>query len=211
MAYVTIEEVMQEMDILSEDVDEVLLQRKIDSAQNIIENVTNRRFEASADETRLIDCIEGETVDGRTLFIPYDICEITTILNGDEDNTEVTVDEYVTEPRLRTVSGGSSVMPAVHDAWPWYAVRLKFSANKSWDYTDDQEEAISITGRWAFSITPPAAIKDATIRLSDWLYHQKDNLDDREENTTGTDGILLMMSDLPSDVQSRLMRYVRTV
>lgn len=206
MAYVTLEEVMQEMGVLEDDVDTSLLQSKIDAAQKIIERVTHRTFEAAADETRLIDYSE-DTVDGRTLHIPYDICQITEVLNG--DGVEVTVNEYVTEPRLRTVSGSSSVMPAVHDAWPWYAVTIKMSSNKAWTYEDDREEAISITGRFAFSVTPPSLIKQATIRLADWLYHQKDDLRDREASEVSEDGIPLLMGDLPNDVRVRLMPYVR--
>jgi hypothetical protein len=206
MAYATLEEVMQEMGVLEEGINTDLLQAKIDAAQDIVENVTHRCFEADADETRLIDYSE-ETVDGRTLHLPYDICQIAEVLNGDGE--EVTVNEYVTTPRLRTVSSGSSVMPAVRDAWPWYALTIKSSVSKAWTYEDDREEAISITGRWAFSVTPPAAIKAATIRLAHWLYMQKDDLRDREESEVSQDGILLLMGDLPNDVQARLLPFVR--
>ena len=206
MAYATLDEVMQEMGVLDEDIDIGLLQAKIDAAQDIIENATHRSFEAAADETRLIDYSE-ETVDGRTLHLPYDLCQITEVLNGDGE--ELTVNEYVTTPRLRTVSGGSSLIPAVRDAWPWYALTIKSSVSKSWTYSDDREEAISITGRWAFSVTPPAAIKAATIRLAHWLYMQKDDLRDREESEVSQDGILLLIGDLPNDVQARLMPFIK--
>ena len=206
MAYATVEDLLHEMGMPAEDADEDKLQEKLDAAQRIIDRVTKRTFEASADETRLIDCSE-ETVNGRILYIPYDLCQITTVLNG--DGVEVTVDEYVTEPRLRTVSGSTSVMPAVHDAHPWYALKLKLSSGKVWEYEDDPEEAISITGRFAYSVTAPPDIKDACIRLADWLYQQRNDLRDRQESIVSEDGTVLLMGDLPRDVQARLIPYVR--
>lgn len=207
MAYALLEELLQEMGIDPEEFsDDGLLQDKLDAAQNIIEGVTKRTFEATADEIRLIDCTP-DTVQGRTLYVPYDLCQITSIING--DGSPITVDQYVTEPRLRSVADGASVLPAVHDAWPWWGIKLKASSRKAWTYTTDPEEAISITGRFAFSVEPPDAIKTATLRLADWLYQQRNDLRDRQESGTSTDGVLLQMADLPMDVQARLTRYVR--
>lgn len=207
MAYALLEELVQEMGLPPEDfVDDGLLQEKLDAAQVIIEGVTKRSFEAGADETRLIDCTP-DTVNGRTLHVPYDLCQITSIVNG--DGVTITADEYVTEPRLRSVADGASILPAVRDAWPWWGVTLKASSGKAWSYTSDPEEAITITGRFAFSVTPPDDIKTATLRLADWLYQQRNDLRDRQESGTSTDGVLLPMADLPMDVQARLTRYVR--
>lgn len=206
MGYATVEDLLHEMGIPSEDADEDLLQSKLDAAQDIIDRVTARTFEASVDETRLIDCTE-ETVDGRTLYPPYDLCQITSIVNG--DGTAVDVDEYVTLPRLRMVSGGSSVLPAVPDARPWYGITLKLSSGQVWTYDTDPEEAISITGRFAYSVTAPQAIKNACLRLADWLYQQRNDMRDRQESATSDDGILLLMADLPTDIQARLIPFVR--
>ncbi|NJN54077.1 MAG: hypothetical protein HC804_04560 [Anaerolineae bacterium] len=206
MAYATVEDLLHEMGMPAEDADEDTLQEKLDAAQDIIDRVTARAFEATADETRLIDCTP-DMVNGRTLHIPYDLCQITTILNG--DGVAVTADEYVTEPRLRTVSGGVSSLPAVRNAYPWYAITLKTSSGKAWTYDTDPEEAISITGRFAYSTTAPAAIKNACIRLADWLYQQRNDLRDRQESGVSEDGILLLMSDLPNDIQARLIPFVR--
>lgn len=206
MAYATVEEVLREMDAMDVGVDEELLAEKIDEAQRVIEGITDRVFEAAADTTRYVD-YERRGVDGRTLFLPWDICQIASITNG--DGTAVTVNDYVTVPRLRDVSGGRSHVPNNPQGWPFYAIELKQGADVTWTYQTTPEEAIAIEGRWAFSVTPPADIKRACIRLAHWLYLQKDDLRDRPAPQTSQEGILLLMNELPGDVQSRLLRYVR--
>lgn len=207
MAYATLEELKREMGLLEEDADDELLQSKLTQAQDIIEHVTNRRFEASADETRLID-YSPETVNGRMLHLPHDLCQITSVVNGNGQTVAVT--EYVTVPRLRSVSGSQSIMPAVPSAWPWYAIEIKLNASKIWTFSSSPEEAISITGRWAFSVTAPQTIKSVCLRLADWLYHLKDNpASEIRESETSEEGVMLLMADLPMDVQRRLLRFVR--
>lgn len=208
MAYATLAELKSELDLGDSDVDEVLMQRKLDEAQRIIDRVTERVFEAAMDEIRLIDYEEGKTVDGRKLILPEDLCQITSVTNG--DGVTVTFDEFVTVPRLRSV-GAEVTLPDSPQAWPWWAIQLKANSGKRWTYDTDPEEAISVVGRWAFSVSAPADVKGATIRLADWLYHQKDSLADREESEVGQDGVLLLMGDLPKSVQARLMSYVRVV
>ncbi|MBE2198472.1 MAG: phage gp6-like head-tail connector protein [Anaerolinea sp.] len=209
MAYVSLDEFKRELALLhlplSSD-DDGLLQQKLDDAQRTIENVTRRFFEAEADEERLLDYT---LVNGRNLYLPYDLCGITEIVNG--DGTVIGVDEYVTMPRFRSISGGACVMPNSPQAWPWYEIVLKQGASVAWTYTDSPEEAIAITGRWAFSVTPPADIVGATLRLASWFYQQKDSLADRKDSMVSRSGSLLLMADLPLDVQRRLLRYVRLV
>lgn len=206
MAYATLEELKSELDLTYENTDDNLLQRKLDEAQGIIEQVCHRRFEAGEDETRLIDWSE-ETVDGRTLYLPEDLCQITEVVNGDGETVPFTA--FVTEPRLRTVGGGVIALPDSPKSWPWYALTLKASSTLAWTYDTDPEEAISVTGRWAFSVTAPAIIKGVTLALTDWLYHRKDNPQNWEESDVSPEGVLLLMSDLPADIQRRLMPFVR--
>lgn len=208
MAYATIDDLRAELRNFEPDADEDRWQDKLDEAQRTIENVCHRRFEAAAPETRYIDCLFPD-VDGLVLTLPWDCCRITGITNG--DGTAVAVNAYVTRPRLRTVSGGESLLPGTPEAWPFYAIQLKANAGVNWTYDTDPEEAIAVTGYWAFSETPPADIKAATIRLADWFYHQADNLTDVDENKASRSGVLLTMMDLPLDVQRRLQRYVKLI
>jgi hypothetical protein len=206
MAYITVAELQRELGVLDDPVDELAMEGVIADAQDIIERTTHRRFEVTADETRTVDYNE-ETVNGRTLTLPWDLCQITSITNG--DGTSITPSQYVTTPRLRSVSGSTVSLPAVPDAWPWYEIVLLHSSNVAWEYEIDREAAISITGRWGFSVTPPASVKRACARLAAWLYLQRDDLRDRAETAVSQEGVLMLMSDLPQDVQRRLMPFVR--
>lgn len=112
--------------------DDTLLQLMLDAATNRIDSFTGRTFQAASDSTRYFDpscdIWQGE------LWLDDDLSYLTSILNGDSTNTNITADVY-TNPRNRT---------------PYYSLGIKTSSTVVWDYTDDTQNAISITGRWAF-------------------------------------------------------------
>lgn len=201
MAYATVNDLLIELRIDGTDEDDLLL-RKIAEAQRIIEQVCNRQFEASTDETRFVD-YSSRTIRGRALLLPWDVCRITEIRNGDGE--VIPVEAYVTTPRLRTVQGGETHMVDVPSWWPWYAITLKQSSRLSWTYDEDPEEAISITGRFAFSETAPPNVKSATIRLAYWLYQQRDVATDLPiVGISRNIGTVLTPPTLPRDVEERL-------
>lgn len=193
MAYATAAQLKTYLGITSSG-DDSLLSDLIDRAQAIIEQYTRRTFEAAADSTRYFDA--AEDVDGATLLLDEDLCAITSIING--DGVAVASGEYVTEPRNET---------------PYYAIRLLSSSNKAWEYTDDgdPENAISITGRWAYSTTPPNDIVHATIRLAAFLYRQKESNADIDRPITTADGGMILPSAIPADVRALLDRYRKLV
>jgi hypothetical protein len=65
----------------------------------------------------------------------------------------------------------------------------------------------TITARWGYSITPPADIVHATIRLAAWLYRQRGTANDPDRPTVADGGLVLLPSALPDDVRSVLERY----
>jgi hypothetical protein len=80
--------------------------------------------------TYYFDAIQN--VRDYTLFVnPFDLLAITTLTNGDTNTIAST--NYVFEPRNNT---------------PRYAITLKTSSGKSWQYNSDPENAISILGIW---------------------------------------------------------------
>jgi len=169
--------------------DDTLLGECIARAQALIDDYTNRTFEAAADTTRTFDAVED--VVSMTLYFDDDLCQITSVTNG--DGVVVAASEYTTQPRNET---------------PWYALRLLASSGKSWTYEDDHEDAIAVVGRWAWSVTAPAAIVQATIRLAAYLYHQKDNAQELDR-TVVTGGTVLLPGDLPRDLAQMLDYYRR--
>ena len=157
MAYCTTAWVKSLVDIKSPG-DDNLIDSLIDAAQQAIDGYCHRSFEASADTTRYIDAV-GDHVRGRVLHLDDigELAAVTTITNG--DGVEVTSGEYVLVPRNKT---------------PYTAIRLLGSSGKTWTYSTDWEDAISITGRWAYSSSAPAIIQEACASLAAFYYRQKD-------------------------------------
>lgn len=191
MAYTDLSTLKRYLGIASAN-DDTLLGECIARAQALIDDyVGGRTFEAAADTTRTLDAVAD--VEGLLLFLDEDLCAITSVTNG--DGVVVAASEYTTQPRNET---------------PYYALKLLASSGKAWTYEDDHEDAISIVGRWAWSVTAPTAIVQATIRLAAYLYHQKDNAQELDR-TVVTGGTVLLPGDLPRDLAQILDPYRRLV
>lgn len=172
--------------------DDDLLSECILRAQKVIDARTRRTFECYEDSTRTFDAVYD--VSGRTLYLDKDLCAITTITNG--DGSSITALHVVSEPRSST---------------PYYGLTLKASTGLVWTYEEDPQDAISVTGRWAYSITPPPDIEQACVRLAAWMYRQKDNSAEADRPMVTADGATLMPSRLPSDVETIIAPYKRVV
>jgi hypothetical protein len=140
--------------------DDALLTALIASAQRAIDLHTHRTFEAAQDSTKYFDA--DEDVYGLRLdWTPYglDLCAITSVVNG--DGTTVASGQYVTEPRHQT---------------PYYGIQLKVSSGLFWEYSagDDPENAIAVTGKWAYSTTAPAEIVHVCKEMAALFYKQRD-------------------------------------
>lgn len=177
--------------------------------QVAIDRFCLRRFEAGADTTQYYHALDDvgigsrqvkeartwdEADDLRTLYLDDDLCQITTITNG--DGVVVGPTQYVTLPRNRT---------------PWYAIRLKLNSNIVWTWDDTPEDAISILGRHAFSVTVPEDVKLYAIRLTAYIFKLAENYDpamDRAQRSP--DGVLLLPSMWPSDVRAGLVALRRS-
>ncbi|GIV82782.1 MAG: hypothetical protein KatS3mg051_2136 [Anaerolineae bacterium] len=190
MAYATLAELKAYLGITG-TTDDMLLTDLLVRSQAIIDAATQRTFEATADSTRYLDAVED--VDGRVLWLDRvgDLAQITSITNG--DGSSVASSEYVTEPRNQA---------------PYYAIQLKASSSVAWTYSDSPENAIAITGRWAYSVTPPDDIVHACIRLAAYLYRQKDNATDLDRPVIAGN-VTLLPAQLPADIQSLLAPYRR--
>src|SRR5574343_497906 len=117
---------------LTSTTDDVLLQLLLDAASSRIDSRCGRTFQAAADTTRYFD--PTTDVLRGMLWLDEDLAYITEVLNGDSENTNITNQVY-TEPR---------------NVSPYYALGLKTSSAAYWQYSTDAQNAISVTGRWAF-------------------------------------------------------------
>lgn len=180
---------------ISSTADDVLLASCISRAQAMIDRHCDRRFEAAADTTRKFTV--GKDTAGDVLTFDDDLAQITSIVTNADGGAEavtLATTDYVTLPRNDT---------------PYYGVRILASSDEAWDYTDDPENGITVTGRWAWSVSAPDDIVQACLRLAAWLYRQKDNNADADRPLMTGDGVTIMPSRLPNDVVMILEPYRR--
>lgn len=111
--------------------EDALLQRMLDAATARIDSRTQRTFWAASDSTRTFDADSDSLLLGQ-LWLDADLSYITSVINGDSAN--ITAD-IIHSPR---------------NATPWYALEIKQSSTAYWTYTTDVQNAISVTGRWAW-------------------------------------------------------------
>ena len=190
MAYCGVDELKEYLGIESAT-DEPMLLTFLATAQRTIDSYCARTFEATADTVRTFD--SQRDVDGYTLTVDSDLCAITSIVNG--DGTTISNSHYVTEPRNET---------------PYYAIRLKASAGKVWTSTvsGDSENAITITGKWAYSTSAPSDIAHVCKRLAAYIYRQKDNAGDLDRAVIAGNSTILP-AQIPSDIKLMLAPYRR--
>lgn len=193
--YCTLTELKTYQAVAGDD-DDALLTLLLNSAKALIDRHCGRTFEASADATRYFTV--GVDTDGRTLYLDRDLCQITSIVtnaDADDGGTTLTTADYTTRPRNET---------------PYHAVVLRASSDAVWEYTDDPEEGIAVTGRWAWAVTAPDDIVQACRRTAAWLYRQKDAqvFDVTAQVATGA---VTIRQELPRDVRDMLEPYVRRV
>lgn len=190
--YVDLSEFKEYLGIPTND-DNALLRRLLERAQEIFNGQTRKVFEAEADSTRHFDAIAN--VNGKTLLLDADLCSITTIVNG--DGSTIASNKYVTEPRNTT---------------PYYAITLLISSGLYWQSASngDSENAISITGKWAYSTTAPADVVDAVIDIATVLYRKKDNANDYSR-TVITPTSTILPGGVSSTTVGTIKRYRRLI
>jgi hypothetical protein len=172
--------------------DDALLTALIARACSAIDHYCHRVFEApTTASTHYFDAIRDISDDRRTLYLDEDLCSITTITNNNATSTAVATTHYTTEPRNVT---------------PYYAIRLNWRADSLWTWSEAPEDAITVYGRWGYATTVPDDIKHATIRLTNYLYSQKD-ASVFDVTVYPDSGVMTVPQGMPRDVQVILDPY----
>ena len=194
MAYTTTALVKTYLGI-STSTDDTLIGTLIVRAQAMVDSYTHRTFEASANTTNFFNA--KADVYGRTLYFceGLEAATITTITNGDADVIVINTD-CVTLPQNKT---------------PIYGLTMLESSTKLWTMTNagDNERAISVLAKWAYSLTAPDDIAAATIRLTAFLYRQRESNADLDRAVSVGDGMVLLPGKLPADIAAILEPYRR--
>lgn len=196
MAYLTVAQLKSYLGIQS-GTDDSLLSDIVAEAQAAVDNFTNRTFEAAADTTRYYNALDiryGGRVDAfqNTLLLDFDLCQVTTVLNG--NGQTIPAEAYVLLP--------TNFVPS-------YAIKIKMNTSYVWTYVGTPDTAISITGRFAYSITCPTPIRAATRRLAGYMYRAKDNTAETDRSIMSADGVSIAAPAIPTDVTRMLEPYRR--
>ena len=179
MAYVTIFELKNYLDISVED-DDIILTACIDRAEAAIETYTNRDFEAST-ATKYYG---WDAVDGLYLWLDDDLYSLTSIANGDSDSTAIATANVTLWPR--------------NQGPPYTKIRLNDGANTVWQI--DTDYWITIIGTWGYSSTPSNDVKQAALRWAAYMYRQIDT-GDFETVALAEAGIIAVQQGVPQDVR----------
>lgn len=188
MAYTTLTELRTYLEV-DEHGDDTLLESCIDRAQQVIDTYTNRVFAAPPDGIRHY---RRDAVDGRWLWLGADLAELDAIINGDEAATAIDPADVRLYPR--------------DDGPPYHRIRLLRNADTGWIVEGDNE--ITVWGWWGYSRTPPADIVQATLRLSAYLYRQRD-AGSWDTVAVHEGGTIMVPQGLPVTVKQTLDSYVR--
>lgn len=196
MAYVEVAELKSYLGIQS-NADDALLSDICEEAQAMVDNITNRTFEAHQDSTRHFNALDiryGGRVDAfqNTLVLDYDLCQLTSVTNG--NNQIIPTDALVLLP--------TNFVPS-------YAIKIKMNTSYVWTYVGTPDTAISVVGRWAYSVNCPTPIRAATRRLAGYMYRAKDNTNETDRSMISADGVALAAPQIPTDVMRTLEPYRR--
>ena len=146
--------------------DDDVLDAMITRAQARIETYCRTRFEADSDTTRKFDRIHY----GGTVFTDYSAAYGL----GGYHGGRIWFDENLAEITSVTIGGDTIADTRYHllprNDKPAYA--LEFNTFDSY-FSSTLDLEIEITGRWAYSVTPPADIVHAAIRLAAYYFEMR--------------------------------------
>lgn len=193
MAYPLAADVKTYLDIAGSG-DDTLITALIARAVAFIEAEVGFSFNVGSNTDRFLDLRRyRDPTDRRILYLDTWLATVNTVTNKADATTPETIaaTEYITLPQ---------------NAGPFYGLRLLDSSTYDWDYEDDPEKAVKISGAWGWSATPPNDIAHAVIRLSAWLYRQRSSSVDIDRPFI-VEGVTILPSAIPKDVGQILNRY----
>lgn len=196
MAYITVAQFKTFLGI-TDSSDDGIIQICINSAQQTIDTYTARTFEAAADTTRtftpLLEDWGGSLwYDGVTLGLDADLCQLTTITNGDGNQIP-----------------GNSVVLLPMNFSAKSAIRIKSNTQYVWTYTGSPDGSVSIVGRWAWSVTAPADIVGAAYELTKYFYQNRESNPTSAQQIISADGVVIAPDAIPKIIVSLLKPYKR--
>ena len=155
------------------------------------ENMCGRSF-LPATETMTLDANDEQVISPKRLFLrDGDLLSITELKI---DGATVPSDEYF-----------------LVGATPHYTVRITDGSDFTFnEYSVSPEQTIEITGSWGFDTVVPEDVFGAIVRLTAFLYQQKDNAMELDRPIAMSNSMILPAS-LPSDVEAIAKFYKKVI
>jgi hypothetical protein len=152
-----------------------------------VSRTRQRTFAHGNDVTRTFNVLNN--VIGKTLYLHTDLCAVTTVSNDGTTTTDYTLESDYPHTTC------------------YARIRLKTGA---WTYSASTypDAAASITGKFAYSLTPPDDIIQATIQLCVMIWRQKNTVANINSAMISADGTLIMPDGLPKSVVDLIEPYV---
>ena len=206
MAYTDVDAVKEYRGLEDTDKDH-LIASAISRAQARIETYCRTKFEAAADTTREFSYDDDQRIFGGSIGGSYGSSYISLYPGRyGRQSTRVWFDENLAQITSMVVDGEAIAEADYHlvprNDRPAYALDLD-GIYTSFSYNS----TVSITGRWAYSVTPPEDIAFATIRLASY-YHEVRKAP--YSDTVGSDdfgGERTMPRSEPMDVKFLIQPY----
>lgn len=170
---------------------DALLVATLKRAIATFENMCGRVFVPKTD-TRFFDANGEEVTSGKRLFLRSgDLLSISSLkIDG------------VTIPSSAYYLSGAA---------PHFTIKIRDNNNFSFkDYSGTPEQSIEIEGEWGYEDEVPEDVWGAIVRLTAWLYQQKDNAMELDRPVAISNAMVLPAS-LPSDVEAIAAFYRKVI
>lgn len=172
--------------------DDALIVALVQRAIAIFENLARRSF-VPAVEVKYFSATGSEVIDWHTIWLrDCDLLSVSELMVG---GVVVPSEEYILE-------GGP----------PHYKITLLSDSDFSFSfYATNPQQHIKITGTWGYSANiVPDDVFGAIVRLTAYLYAQKDNAMELDR-TNAVAGGMVIPNAIPNDVQLVANFYKRMV
>ena len=162
-----------------------LMQDSLDQSESVINDYTRRNFAGTAG-TVYVNRFSQRFVQNQAMYLQNDLHTLVSLTNGD----------------TQTIPVGSVWLEPRNAGPPYRLLRLHSAYVYVWNTDSD----VIVAGTFGFSTVPPAAIKQATVRLAAYYYRLKDaGIGDQTGQTDM--GEVSYPLGLPKDVSVMLAPY----
>ena len=199
--YVTVDEFKTQYKDIDGSSDDAFIELVLEAAQAALDAYLSRNVLADADTTEYFD-YGGEEMEARKLYLSDrgDICELTTVTNG--DGVVVASNEYTTHPKTLSARRPS-----------FQVLTILASSSKSWEgeADGDFENAIQIVGKWGMYSTVADVPHDFKLSVMELAAFALEKSKSQIFDTTAIPdaGVITIPSGWPTTVTARMRGYRR--